>query len=74
MLLMIETAVWQLRSRVREPGSVLLDWLSSGQPGLPGETRGFLHAGLFRCGWRASYWLVEVYRLACIGIDQADRL
>ena len=39
-----------------------------------GETRGFLHAHLFRCGWRASYSLVEVYRLACIGIDQANRL
>ena len=29
---------------------------------------------LFSCGWRARHSLVEVYRLARAGIDQADRL
>ena len=38
------------------------------------EPRGLLHAHLFTCGWRASHSLVEVYRLARVGIDQADRL
>ena len=41
--------------------------LRRGDPGL-------LHAHLFRCGWRASHSLVEVYRLARVGIDEADRL
>jgi hypothetical protein len=36
--------------------------------------RDLLHARLFSCGWRASHSLVEVYRLAGVGIDQADRL
>src|SRR5215472_3362452 len=38
------------------------------------ETRGLLHANLFRCGWRARHSLAEIYRLPRVGFDQADRL
>ena len=54
---------------------LLLHRLSYGQPGFSGgETRGLLYAHLFRRDWWASHSLVEVYRLARAGIDEADRL
>jgi hypothetical protein len=60
---------------MHEPGLALLDHshLASLNPS-EGRPQGLLHADMFRCGWRACHSLVEVYRLACVGIDQADCL
>jgi hypothetical protein len=59
---------------VCEPG--WLYWTHSHLDSLnpPKGNPDLLHADMFRCGWRASHSLVEVYRLSRVGVDQADRL